>query len=1528
MHLDSWLQIAWSKIVRQLFLRQSKLQQRKRQENRRRSSILAPEASSTPVVEVSIPKSTESDKASPTVVLVEHSTKSREESRSSIHRSTPRGNGTRPRNRHPVLPAISQDDNSRQHSRHSPRLHPRPLSSSTSHTSSYNRRKKRLSRFSNKPLPALPPSIADAIASLRPNSLAKSLRAGPSAAAALAARTSRISRISRRGTREISNMSAQIHRDIVKAAYAYEAQAEDELSIKEEQLLYLLDHSDADWSKVQAHATLDALAESVEPQPSGLVPAAYTEPAVPLHRATALYDYEANGTGEVAMQEGAKMSVYLKEDDWILVKLDRPATVGGHFIGYVPANYVEEGEGGEATEPAVDQADEPVAPSPVTISSSRQQSPPAEPYRDPAELAAAAVPKSKADQIQTWSVSEIDKKGKKKKGTLGVGNGAIFFASESDKTPVQQWTSSNVSLVEIDESKAKVLNVNISSPTGDVSLQFNAGSKDTAEAIVSKIESSKRLAGGDDSPANGTVRPPSPPVIKSPTPAAAPPSSSRLQPPPSHPGTTPSPSGRSRGVRFDVSPPVEIAHPPQEHDEEEDEDEPDHRAIAPGGNTAVAVYDFDADGDDELSVKEGDRLVVLDKDGSEEWWKCRSADGHEGVVPASYLEMDPPDEATAKHAAAVKAAAAEDERREQEAAANRAAKAKRQAEELKRKREQQAREDEAAKAKEAARRQKETERMIARDREIEEQDREERRRAHATAPSASNGSGKKLVLLHSFLKFTAPPTAAASSIDVSRTVIKVTKWVEGVDEAADRLRPAPATRKIFRTDQVEKDQFKVEAEFLGVHNGKIRLHKVNGVVIEVPEEKMSPEDLEYIKRFNAKNLAKPATSRGSPEHDNDNIPLGELKRMSTGPATRSLPPKRATIDWFEFFLSAGCDMDDCTRYSTAFERDKIDDTILPDLKPETLRTLGFREGDIIRVMKRIQLRLGPKLDKSKDAEVQEQLRKDEELAAQLQAEYDGRAPPKRSSTTSPSPNLFTGPNGSLKNNTKRIRPVPTKQATLSVNASSIASASEQLSRTSTPVVALSSNSPATTAARTSIEKPAIVSGFDDDAWTPRPASTAPKSSTPAPAPAPAPTPPIVAPTPPPPPPAPPAPVVAPVAQPVAQAPTTQQTTGQAIQRPATTNAPPSLPNQFDVLAKIGSMRPPSAPISQFNAPAVNPPTSYHHGLGVGSSPAPMGSFLQAQQTGMMSPLQPVGGPRGPLAPVPANESLLKPLIPTTTGFQSFVPTRPGAGLQNLGAGLQTGAPSFLTQQPTGFSGGNISTQSPPSIQPMATSFNPSYSQPSSTFSQPPSAISQSSFSQPPSALSQPSSFSTLSNLASSGGYQSPPSLQPQPTGFSGNYGSQFTQQQPNAGNNFLNNLQAQSPSAFQNQSPAPPTDDTLPANIFASMKAGSFANPAAPQGSDKYNALRPQPTGFNGMQGQVMGFNGIQPQPTGFNSGFQQQPNGFNSMQGQPTGFGGVPSFQTGFQPGFQQPQPTGFGFQQPQQQQGFQGNNFGYQPR
>ena len=59
--------------------------------------------------------------------------------------------------------------------------------------------------------------------------------------------------------------------------------------------------------------------------------------------------------------------------------------------------------------------------------------PPRPIYVDPAERVAATSDKSNFDPVETWTVSLLDKKGKKKKGTLGVGKGSIYFASESDK---------------------------------------------------------------------------------------------------------------------------------------------------------------------------------------------------------------------------------------------------------------------------------------------------------------------------------------------------------------------------------------------------------------------------------------------------------------------------------------------------------------------------------------------------------------------------------------------------------------------------------------------------------------------------------------------------------------------------------------------------------------------------------------------------------------------------------------------------------------------------------------------------------------------------------------------------------------------------------------------------------------------------------------------------------------------------------------------------------------------------------------
>lgn len=159
-----------------------------------------------------------------------------------------------------------------------------------------------------------------------------------------------------------------------------------------------------------------------------------------------------------------------------------------------------------------------------------------------------------------------------------------------------------------------------------ISLHFNAGSREHAEDIVYKLKSSKSLAA------------PRPSVSSQPEDLHS------ASPPPAIRTDLHKSPKNGASVRFAVTSPTVI--PPRSPSEEEyiDPDpEPeleDERTVGHNGGeeTADALYDFDADGDDELSVKEGEHLVVVERDG-DEWWKCRNSHGVEGVVPASYLEV-------------------------------------------------------------------------------------------------------------------------------------------------------------------------------------------------------------------------------------------------------------------------------------------------------------------------------------------------------------------------------------------------------------------------------------------------------------------------------------------------------------------------------------------------------------------------------------------------------------------------------------------------------------------------------------------------------------------------------------------------------------------------------------------------------------------------------------------------------------------------------------------------------------------------
>ena len=133
-------------------------------------------------------------------------------------------------------------------------------------------------------------------------------------------------------------------------------------------------------------------------------------------------------------------------------------------------------------------------------------------------------------------------------------------------------------------------------------IQFHCSSSSDADAIVTKLHSSKDAAGGASlSTPSAPAQVASEDEEEQHAPAAV------------------------KAVRWAPSP-VEPTTPVGGADDEEE---------------AVALYDFDADpkGEDELSVREGERLVVLDKNADEDWWRVRNSSGREGVVPAQYVEV-------------------------------------------------------------------------------------------------------------------------------------------------------------------------------------------------------------------------------------------------------------------------------------------------------------------------------------------------------------------------------------------------------------------------------------------------------------------------------------------------------------------------------------------------------------------------------------------------------------------------------------------------------------------------------------------------------------------------------------------------------------------------------------------------------------------------------------------------------------------------------------------------------------------------
>ncbi len=166
---------------------------------------------------------------------------------------------------------------------------------------------------------------------------------------------------------------------------------------------------------------------------------------------------------------------------------------------------------------------------------------------------------------------------------------------------MRQWPSTSVTASHADKPKHVMLNVG--GPSRE-SLHFSAGSKDAAEDIVAKLGSSRTVSDSVVDAMEG----------------------------PSHvpPLTEPKVVKVKKSVNFS-SGPVEVIGSTGHDDDVE--------SASSGEVVGVVLYDFIADGDDELAVTDGEHVVVLDRESSDDWWRVRNQHGHEGVVPALYVKV-------------------------------------------------------------------------------------------------------------------------------------------------------------------------------------------------------------------------------------------------------------------------------------------------------------------------------------------------------------------------------------------------------------------------------------------------------------------------------------------------------------------------------------------------------------------------------------------------------------------------------------------------------------------------------------------------------------------------------------------------------------------------------------------------------------------------------------------------------------------------------------------------------------------------
>ncbi|KAI8629295.1 hypothetical protein F5Y19DRAFT_96230 [Xylariaceae sp. FL1651] len=800
---------------------------------------------------------------------------------------------------------------------------------------------------------------------------------------------------------------------IYKAIYDYAPQSEGELSISEGDVLYVLEKSqEDDWWKAKKKASADE-----DDEPVGLVPNNYVEEAQPVGQARSLYEYTRQTDEELSFPEDVPLRVYDASDpDWILVGFESD-------FGFVPANYIELGS--TATRPELEPEPKPdVAPSPPLLptrpSASVEHDEPKSPPLPSRPLSASTV----ADGMQSRT------------STRAATPPPITVPLRHQKPRAEEFEDEPSPPIP-DRRRSQHTKPNGQSAASP-SFQQMALSRYNEEPDTHAPPFSPLAPGGfhmyninemvsvmgkkKKMPTTLGVNLKTGIILIAPE---------KAQDGPTQEWAADKMTHYSREGKHVF---LELVRPSKSIDFHAGAKDTAEEIVSALGELSGAVraeglreviaagtgqglqkrgqilYDFTAQGDDEVAVVAGDEVIILDDTKSEEWWQVRCLrNGKEGVVPSSYVETT--ETITTPATSGINAGKS----------------------------------------------------SVAQNR--QEEERLTREAIKKDQKAAEVGPGMRLPERHSSLS--ARDSGNSSTQQRSR---HENGRADASRSGTSKPKPDPSKVRVW-TDRSKS--FSVEAQFLGLKDGKINLHKMNGVKIAVPLAKMSKEDIEYVERTMGISL-------------DEDKPLADVKRAKSmkadvskdapsSHAGASVQPAKPDYDWFQFFLSCDVAVGLCERYAQAFARDSMDESVLPDVDAGILRNLGLREGDIIKVMRYLDKKFG-----------REGKKRNVSFAGEDEAENG-----------SSSGGLFSGPGGTLRNNTRKGRPTPAVQTSdvVDVKAFSQPKSSEVGRGTSTSPEGSRSRGPEN-----------ANSGFDDDAWDVKPAKQPEPQSKPAPNPEPKATP--------------------------------------------------------------------------------------------------------------------------------------------------------------------------------------------------------------------------------------------------------------------------------------------------------------------------------------------------------------------------------------------------------------------------------------